>query len=202
MNLALFDFDGTITTREMLPDFYRFAIRPRRWAVGKILLAPLVVGYKTGLVSGVVLRAVVAWLGFARIPVAEFADCGKRFASEVLPGVLRPEAMARIRWHKAQGDRVIVVSGALDVYLKHWCASHELELICSSFAQAGDVLTGRYRGQQCVRAEKSRRVAELVDLSQFPVVYAYGDTHEDLDLLALAHRKFYQWQEVSASDVP
>ena len=200
MNLALFDFDGTITTREMLPDFYRFAIRPRRWALGQILLAPLVAGYKAGVVSGVVLRAAVAWLGFARVPVAEFEAHGMRFASEVLPGVLRPEAMARIRWHQGEGDRVIVVSGALDVYLKHWCATHELELICSSFAQAEGVLTGRYRGRQCVRAEKSRRVAEAVDLSQFPVVYAYGDTHEDLDLLALANRKFYQWREVGAGE--
>ena len=41
MNLALFDFDGTITTREMLPDFFRLAIPRRRRLAGQVLLAPL-----------------------------------------------------------------------------------------------------------------------------------------------------------------
>jgi phosphoserine phosphatase len=43
MNLALFDFDGTITTREMLPDFFRLAIPSHRLFIGKILLAPLII---------------------------------------------------------------------------------------------------------------------------------------------------------------
>ncbi|MFL6585405.1 MAG: hypothetical protein ACJ8GV_00770 [Luteimonas sp.] len=35
--LALFDFDGTITTRETLPDFLRFATPPRRLQIGTLL---------------------------------------------------------------------------------------------------------------------------------------------------------------------
>jgi phosphatidylglycerophosphatase C len=29
-------------------------------------------------------------------------------------------------------------------------------------------------------------------------VYAYGDTSEDREMLALAHRKYFRWTEVSA----
>ncbi|MBX3726794.1 MAG: hypothetical protein KF823_12860 [Xanthomonadales bacterium] len=47
MDLALFDFDGTITHRETMPDFLRAAVRPARLAVGKLLFAPLVLGSKT-----------------------------------------------------------------------------------------------------------------------------------------------------------
>ena len=51
-DLALFDFDGTLTTREMLPYFFRRAIpRPKRW-FGTALLAPLIVGYRLGWVPG------------------------------------------------------------------------------------------------------------------------------------------------------
>jgi HAD superfamily phosphoserine phosphatase-like hydrolase len=91
----------------------------------------------------------------------------------------------------------MVVSGALDVYLRHWCRKHDVDLICSSLEVENGRLTGRFRGAQCVGAEKPRRVRETCKLDDFPVVYAYGDTTEDFDLLSIAHKKFYRWQEVA-----
>lgn len=198
MNLALFDFDGTITTREMFPDFVHFAVEPHRLALGKLVLAPLIVGYKLGLVSGSLVRAAIVRFGFARVPLAHLESRGATFAEQVLPGVVRPDALDRINWHKSNGDTVVVVSGALDIYLVHWCRSHQLDLICSSLEHEGGTLTGRYRGAQCVLGEKSRRVKERYDLSRYDSVYAYGDTREDLDLLAIADKKYFQWHEVSA----
>ena len=197
MNLALFDFDGTITTREMFADFMHFAVTPRRLAVGRLLLAPVVVGYKLGLVSGHAIRSRVVRFGFRDEPLARIAHMGERFAREVLPGVLRPQALERIAWHRAQGDVVAVVSGALDVYLGHWCRQHGLALICSELEVAEGRLTGRYRGLQCVGPEKPRRVMDRYDLGDFDQVYAYGDTHEDLDLLHIADRKYFGWREMA-----
>lgn len=195
MNLALFDFDGTITTREMLPDFLHYSVPKSRLLIGKIALAPLIVGYRIGWVSGSLLRRAIVWLGYARVPFADYARKGQTFADEMLPGVLRPEVMERIRWHQSQGDQVVVVSGAFDIYLSHWCSQHQLDLICSSLEHRDGKLTGRYLGQQCVRSEKSRRVRERFDLTRFSQIYAYGDTVEDEELLALAHRRFYQGKE-------
>jgi phosphatidylglycerophosphatase C len=197
MNLALFDFDGTITQREMFADFMRAAVSTRRRLAGVPLFGPMLVGYKLGLVSGNAIRASVVHFGFRGMRADDVDAAGRRFAAHVLPTVLRPDALERIRWHQQQGDRVMVVSGALDVYLAHWCRRHGLGLICSVLEARGGVLTGRYRGAQCVGPEKSRRIRETLDLNEFPVVYAYGDTHEDLDMLQLAHRRYYRWQEMS-----
>ena len=46
--------------------------------------------------------------------------------------------------------------------------------------------------------EKARRISSQFDLSRYPEVYAYGDT-SDLEMLALAHRKYYRWKEISAA---
>jgi phosphatidylglycerophosphatase C len=197
MNLALFDFDGTITTREMFPDFMRFAVSRRRLVVGSALFAPMVVGYKMGIVSGSTIRQHLVNFGFRGVASGHFETLGKRFSDKVLPDVLRPEALARIRWHQSQGDRVVVVSGALDVYLSHWCRRHHVDLLCSSLEVENGRLTGRFRGAQCVGAEKSRRVRERCKLDDFSMVYAYGDTKEDLDMLNIAHKKYYRWQEVA-----
>ncbi len=195
MNLALFDFDGTITTREMFPDFMHCAISPRRLAIGKLVLSPLIIGYKLGVVPGTLVRASIVRFGFTGVPTEQYEASGRHFADHVLPTALRQEALDRIAWHKSQGDKVVVVSGAFDIYLSHWCREHQLDLICSALAHKDNYLTGRYLGAQCVSAEKVRRVKEQYNLADYPVIYAYGDTREDLDLLAIAHKRYYRWQE-------
>jgi phosphatidylglycerophosphatase C len=197
MNLALFDFDGTITSREMFRPFIEFAVSPRRRALGSALLGPMVLGYKLGWVPPNLMRRCAVHVALRGIAEAKAFALGADFARTMLPGVVRDHAWERIQWHKAQGDRVVVVSGALDVYLSHWCREHGLDLLCSRLESRGGTLTGRYRGEQCVNAEKSRRVVGAYDLSRYPVIYAYGDTREDMDLLGLAHRRYYQWQEVA-----
>ncbi|RDS84095.1 hypothetical protein DWU99_10050 [Dyella psychrodurans] len=59
------------------------------------------------------------------------------------------------------------------------------------------MLAGRYRGAPCVGPEKSRRICEVLDLNEFPVIYACSDTHEDLGMLQRAHRRYYCWQEMA-----
>lgn len=197
MNLALFDFDGTITTRETFPDFMRFAVAPRRLALGTLVLAPLIVGYRLGAVSGPRVRSSIVNFGFRGVAEAAVTQAGQAFARDVLPRLLRPEALQRIQWHKAQGDAVVVVSGGFDVYLSHWCTQHGLALICSRLESARGVLTGRYLGEQCVGAEKCRRVREEYDVERFPVVFAYGDTAEDLEMLGMAQEKYFRWQKAA-----
>lgn len=197
MNLALFDFDGTITTRETFGDFIRFAVTPLRHALGAPLFAPMLAGYKLGLVSGSRIRKSVVAFGLRDAPTAHVRATGERFAAEFLPSVLRPEAMQRIAWHQSQGDRVVLVSGGLDAYLAPWCRQHGLELVCSLLETRNGRLTGGYQGAQCVGEEKARRVREHIDLAAYAQCYAYGDTHEDEAMLALAHKRFYRGVEIA-----
>ncbi|MBK6434794.1 MAG: HAD-IB family phosphatase [Rhodanobacteraceae bacterium] len=195
--LALFDFDGTITTREMLPDFVHYAVPKWRLRLGKLILMPMVIGYRLGWVSGTAIRAAIARAGFRGMTVTDYEAKAKAFARDVLPGVLRPEMMTRIAAHRASGDTVVVVSGAYDVYLKHWCAEHGLDLIASTLEVRDGRLTGRYAGAQNVLAEKARHVRERFNFSAYAEIHAHGDTPEDQHLLALATRKFYRGVEVA-----
>lgn len=195
--LALFDFDGTITTRETLPDFLRFATPPRRLHFGKLLFALPVLAYRLKLLPVRVLRSLLVRYAFGGLRYAAVEDAGRRFAAEVLPTLVRPEMQSRIDAHRAQGDTVVVVSGGFDVYLVPWCEAQGVELICSSLETEGDRLTGRYAGAQCVADEKVRRILARYDTAAYREVHAHGDTHEDHALLALAHVATYRgasWQ--------
>ena len=191
-DLALFDFDGTITTRETFPDFIRRAIPPRRRALGTAVFAPLLIGYKLKLVPVHALRTALVRYAFSRVPLAEVEAAGASLAADLLPTLVRPAMQARIDWHRARGDTVVVVSGGFDVYLAPWCRAQGLDWICSSLEARDGVLTGRYAGAQCVADEKARRVRERYDLAGYRAVHAYGDTHEDHALLALAHHATYR----------
>jgi len=197
MNLALFDFDGTITTREMFAPFVRFAVPPVRRLAGSVVFGPMLAGYKLGMVSGNTIRSSVVRFGFRGATVDTVRAAGKRFADEVLPGVVRPDALDRMRWHQSLGDTVVVVSGGLDLYLAPWCRQHGVELMCSSLEIREGRLTGGYVGAQCVGEEKARRIREHYDLRSFDQLYAYGDTHEDMPMLQLAHRKYFRWVEMA-----
>lgn len=197
MNLALFDFDGTITVTDTFSDFVRSAIRPTRIMLGSVLLSPIAVGYRWGWVSATRARPLVVRFGFRGEQANSVRALGLRYATDVLPGLLRRHALDRIEWHKQQGDVVVVVSAGLDVYLDPWCKAMGVQVICTRLEQRGGILTGRYIAGDCSGAEKTRRILEQYPLYQYSVVYAYGDTAEDPEMLNVAHRKFYRWAEIS-----
>ena len=195
-DLALFDFDGTLTTRETFPAFMRYAVVRPRLLAGGVLLAPVVFGYRRGWVAGNPTRASIVQMGLRGVDAERLRAQGAAFARDVLPGVLRPEAMARLAWHRQRGDRVVVVSGGLDVYLAPWCADQGVELLCSMLAERGGRITG-YAGLQCVGEEKVRRVRTLCDPQAYAAIHAYGDTHEDQAMLAMAHHRTYRGHVVA-----
>jgi phosphatidylglycerophosphatase C len=197
MNLALFDFDGTITSADTFTGFLRFALSPARRAVGGALVSPLVLAYRANAVSASRARTGVSRAAFAGARAAAVRERGRQYAAEVLPGVIRQRAMEQIAWHQRQGDAVVVVSASLDVYVGPWCQRAGVEWICTELEERGGRFTGRYRHGDCSGCAKARRIRERYDLRQFPIIYAYGDTAEDREMLELAHRMTYCWTPIA-----
>ena len=198
MDLALFDFDGTITSTDTWTPFMRQTVRPSRIAAGRLLLAPIVIGYKAGMVSASRGREAAARVGFRGEDAARVRRFGAEYAAMTLPTQVRQEALDRIAWHQSRGDDVVVVSASLDVYLAPWCMGRSLACICTTLEERDGRFTGRYVGGDCTGLEKVRRIRQRYDLGRYEVVYAYGDSGEDREMLELAHRKYYRWTEIAA----
>jgi phosphatidylglycerophosphatase C len=197
MDLALFDFDHTITTRDTFTDFIHCALSKRRLAFGKTLLAPTVAGYRLGLVSSNSIRAQIVRVAFSGDEHARVQTLAHAFARTTLPQAVRPEMRRTIERHQAAGDTVAVVSASLDLYLSEWCRVHGLQLLCSSLEARDGRLTGRFAGPQCDFDEKARRVRATFDLGAYARIHAYGDSPGDHAMLALAHRRVLRGQEIS-----
>ena len=199
-DLALFDFDGTISWSDTWTPFMRAAIRPWRMAIGRVALSPVVAGYRLGVVSASRGRCLAARVAFTGEDAAAIRRLGAEYAARVLPEKVRPAAIERLEWHRARGDDVAIVSGSLDVYLKPWCEARQLSCICTTLEERDGRFTGRYVNGDCSGAEKVRRVRQHYDLARYDLVYAYGDSGEDRELLELADRKSYRWTDISGWD--
>lgn len=196
MNIALFDFDGTITECDTFTPFMKKAIPRYRMLIGRLLLMPSILAYRTGILSASSIRQQIVYIGLKGFSKTCLETLGKSHANEFLSKVVRANALERIQWHLDSGDRVIIVSASLDVYLKPWCDKVGVELICSQLDNKDGTLTGKYHRGDCTGAEKVRRVESLIDLKAYEKIYAYGDTKEDEALLKIADEKYFQWKKV------
>ena len=200
--LALFDFDGTITDDDMFRRFVYYATSRPRIAVGTAMLAPRLLGHRLGLISNKQMRRAVVQTVYRGRERQELEAIGERYAAEVIPQTVRPWAQERLNWHKSRGDEIVVVSASLSLYLAPWCRAQGYQLLCSHLASRGQYMTGKHQGEDCAGSEKRRLVEKNFDLATFSDVYAYGDTHEDKQLLSLASRRFYRGVELRAGEVP
>lgn len=187
MNIALFDFDGTLSFKDSFIDFLRFCAGDE-YGKKLFVLAPVLLGYKLGVISeqnvkNIALNACLGGVSKEKIE----ALCLKY--SQFLPALLRARAKERLAWHKQNGDKIVIVSASLEEYLRPWCDENDFELIGSQLEISAKV---GLKGLNCRGDEKVRRIKEKYDLSAFERIYAYGDTKGDLPMLALAHEKFYK----------
>lgn len=196
MDLALFDFDGTLTKSDSFVPFLRFASSRFRWIAGVALLTPISLAYRFGIVAPSVARQCASIVAFAGRKDSHLHALGDRFADEVIANNLRRDALEKFEWHQRRGDHVVIVSASLHFYLTPWCRKHNAALLCTSTTSARGRSTGVYLGSDCSGEEKARRVRSALDLSQFSRVWAYGDTPEDFAMLRLANEKWFRGRAV------
>ncbi|WP_417658531.1 HAD family hydrolase [Pseudidiomarina sp.] len=197
MDIALFDFDGTITQCDTFTPFVKSVIPRNRMRLGQVFLAPLIIGHRYGLVSSSYVRQKVIRVGFKGLSASTLAELGRQHADSFIPKVIRPQAIERLKWHKNRGDRILIVSASLAVYLDPWCKTMGFEVCGVNLEEKYGRLTGRYVDGDCTARKKADRIRAVANLDEYEHVYAYGDTVEDTEMLDLADTRYFNWEEVS-----
>ena len=182
MEIALFDFDGTITTDDSLIRFIRYAVGDIKAAQGMVRLSPMLIAYKLKLIPNYKAKQRVISYFFKGMEEQQFKKLAEQYSLKHIDTMLRPKAMEKIAWHKEKGHKVVVVSASMECWLKPWCDKNELDLIA----------TRKFQTPNCYGVEKSNRVKEIYDLGDYDHIYAYGDSRGDIELLELANTKSFR----------
>tara|TARA_Y100001956_G_scaffold80298_1_gene95220 strand:- start:5643 stop:6269 length:627 start_codon:yes stop_codon:yes gene_type:complete len=199
-NLALFDFDGTITTEDTFTKFLFYSTPKLRLYLGLLIVWPVILLYKVGWLPACRTRPILSFVAFWRRDVQIVEQLAQQFSSTYLPTVIREVAQRRLELHKQCGDDIYLVSAGLNLYLQFWCQSQGIELVCSTLEQKQGRFTGRYQNGDCSHEHKVRLLTRRVDTSSYVKIYAYGDTLEDLPMLRLAHDAYLDWRPLKEID--
>ena len=190
--LALFDFDGTVTTKDTFSKFLIYLLSPTRLIFEALVLAPIYLAYSLKLISnntakGLALRRVLRGHSDEQLK-----KLGQNFYQKHCSRLIRSDAIKKIRWHKSEGHQVVLVSASVAYWLSPFTAEYDLDLICTKVKIVDGVCLGELDGLNCFGPEKVRRVKEKYNLSEFDEVYAYGDTRGDKEMLEMADFGFFK----------
>lgn len=190
--LALFDFDGTITTKDTLLEFIVFAKGSAAFYRGLTVLSPVLFLFKSGILPNWKAKELMLSYFFKGDSFEEFERKCLEFAQRVAPGLLRPGAMEKINQHRERGDRVVIVSASPENWVKKWAVQHGLECLATKLEVAEGKITGRFDGKNCHGPEKVERIKCHLDLSGYAEIHAYGDSSGDRPMLELATASYYK----------
>ncbi len=194
--LYVFDFDGTLTTRDTLIAFIRFA-RGTTWLLGCLLrLLPWLVLMKLHLADNGRTKERLFSLCFEGMELSDFNNLCSRFATVSAHRIIRQDTWNVMRKAIAAGSRVFIVSASID----NWVAPFfkgvgSVTILGTRIEVVDNRLTGRFLTPNCYGAEKVRRLKEAVpgltsNRRQYEII-AFGDSRGGKEMFEYADESYY-----------
>lgn len=188
--IAIFDFDGTLIQGDSLIPFCELVAG--RAAARRALLASVrdaMLRHARDPRLGADIRTTVKALWLRRTLSGATLDRAAE-AAEALARWVRwhPPMLDALKRHAGKGDRVVVATGALALYMPRLLRDLPVDhLMATGVGVADGRLTGEIDGGNCVREEKARRVRAYLEAhGPFPGgTWGYGNRPSDLPFLAL-----------------
>jgi phosphatidylglycerophosphatase C len=191
--LALFDFDGTITTRDSFVHFFEYYAGFFRFWIFAVLTFPISLGKILGFVSATNLKEFFMTKFIKGVDVEKLDAIALKYSEERLPRILKTSALKEIERHVQQNHDVALVSASTTLWLKDFAAKQGMELIVTELEVADGCYTGKISGKNCLGPQKVVRIKEKYDLSAYDEIFAYGDTSGDKEMLEIADKKHFRY---------
>jgi HAD superfamily hydrolase (TIGR01490 family) len=182
-DLAVFDLDGTLTRRDTMLPFLALVGGRRRVAAALVRTAPALARSLLDRARRDDAKEQLIGLTLAGRRATDVDAAGADYAAHVAETELRPDMVARLRWHLAEGHECVIASASVEAYVVPLARRLGVDRVVATRLEVGadGVLTGRLRGANCRGQEKLRRLAEL--LGSRAIGWAYGDSVDDQAML-------------------
>lgn len=192
--LAVFDFDGTITYKDSFLPFILHVVGFYKFYFGLFSLSPIIILYFIKIVSKKTLKERFISYYFFGMSDIDFQSSTNSFINKKLTTLINPLAFQCMMRHKELEHRVIVISANIEDLVGKWCGKAGIsEYSCTILSKRNGILTGRINGANCYGKEKVKRLTSLVGTLDKFLIYAYGDSKGDSELLEIADHPFYKF---------
>lgn len=188
-----FDFDGTLTTKDTLLEFIKFACGKRRFYATLLLFSPLLVLMKLHLYPNWLAKQQVFSHLFRGMAEEEFNGLCTAFAHGN-PQLMRPAGLEMIRKALDGGCKVIVVSAGIDNWVRPFFAAFgdRIQISCTRIDVRGGKITGKFLTKNCYGAEKVKRIQRAFPYRKSYELIAFGDSRGDKQMFEYADERHYK----------
>ena len=188
--LVLFDFDGTLTTKDSLWAFLFHSNSSTRVYLHLLLHIPyFILGVLKLMTKGAIKERLIRSL-LKKFNQEEITALAISFQNKI-PRILNQEVYGEFKKHIANKEEVCIVSASLDFWLIPFAEKHNCELICTEW----DYALNQFASENCIGKEKAIQINLKYNLKDFDNIVAYGNSKGDDQMMELAHQK--HWIEKS-----
>lgn len=187
--IAVFDFDGTLTTKDTFIEFAKFAVGRKKLFIGMIKNSFWLMAWKLKLLDGGKAKQHLFSSLFKGISFTVFQQHCERFAS-LIESFERKRILDKLYYHIQSDHEVYIISASIPDWIVPWAGRQgvvkgnvlgtEIEI------DENGRLTGRFSTPNCNGVEKVRRLKMKESDIKAKEIYAYGDSSGDEALLAIA----------------
>ena len=128
MAIAIFDFDGTIISRDSLPDFLIQACGRKAF----LLRLPWIILLKgaalTGILSTHRAKELVITSFLRGMKTEDFQQACLEYAS-CIPAFVYPAALEEIRRHQEEGNKIAIISASVPDWIRPWAQTVGIRLV-------------------------------------------------------------------------
>jgi len=184
---VVFDFDHTLTSWDSADRFFRWLLWREKWRMGLVLLflpalAPLLLFRKTRKFP-IRYAVSVATLGWSQ---ADLKALATQHVQEIVANQERlvlKDAASEIERHLAQGRRVVIATGSLEMLAQEFLDQSGLSHVSLVGSSLKPCLGGMVTHEHCYG---SRKISMLVQRG-FPPPWATTYTDHECDLPVIGH---------------
>jgi len=185
--LALFDFDGTLTTKDSLNEFLKYSVGIKTYFYKLICFSPIFLGYKLGIIPNDKAKQKLLKLFFKDWDEKKFRKVALDFSTTNLKEILNHEIYNKLIDMKNDGYRIIIISASIECWLKPWCDLHEVELLATKLKFENSKLTGELSTPNCYGKEKVNRLKKHLNINEYDEIVSFGDSKGDEYMFQISH---------------
>ena len=190
--IVAFDFDGTLTIRDSFTAFLRWRTGAGGWALGLMKMAPAVAAYARDRDRGRIKAASVKeFLG--GVPRSQVEADAERFAAEIWPDFMRPDALSAWNAWGERGAHRVIVTASPETTVAPFARRLGADALLGTHMafDSQDRVTGGFSTPNCRGEEKVRRLKAAYG-DDVVIAAAYGDTSGDTEMIAMAQEKGFR----------
>lgn len=182
--IAIFDFDGTLTTKDTFLEFIIYVYGRKKLYYGILINSIWIILMKLNLYPNwKAKQRIFSWF-FKDMPYNEFIKWGYLFIKRI-DEIINFSSIEILNKHLINNHTVYVISASIDEWVRPWCYKRGIKnIICTQVSiNKSKKLTGKFLTSNCNGQEKVNRFTKLEPKRDNYTLYAYGNSIGDKEIL-------------------